>query len=119
MTEEERIKAEILSRHESIRQFAMSINMSCSTLDSILKRGLKNASVRNVMKIYGALEISADGSLSSNESAVNCDNEELLRLYRCMNSVGKEHLLNAARLIVGNPAMKKESFNEGDSIERI
>ena len=107
MTEEERIKAEILSRYESIRQFAMSINMSCSTLDSILKRGLKNASVRNVMKIYGALEISADESLSNNKSVVSSDSEELLCLYRCMSSAGKEYLLNTARLIAGNPAMKK------------
>lgn len=113
MSIEEELKAVILSARGSLREFAISIDMPYSTLDSIFKRGLENASIRSIVKICDALEISADalaeGKIVSRHPVENESGEcELVRLYRSMNDEGRNHLLNTARLIAGNPAMKKE-----------
>lgn len=60
MTIEQKLKDLILERYNSIREFTQTIDMSYSTLDSILKRGVGNSSVTNVIKICKALGISAD-----------------------------------------------------------
>lgn len=114
MSIEEDLKTLILSTHGSLREFALSINMPCSTLDSIFKRGLDNASIRNIVKICDALEISADALaekkiIARTEPKADAGESELVRLYRNMNKEGQHHLLSTARLIAGNPAMKKES----------
>lgn len=63
---EDKLKEYILERYNSIREFSISIGMSQSTIDSMLKRGLDNSSVKNVIKICKALNISVDG-LANNE----------------------------------------------------
>ena len=60
MTTEERIKDLILKRYNSIREFSILTDIPYTTLDSILKRGIGNSSVTNVIKICKALGISAD-----------------------------------------------------------
>lgn len=79
MSSEEKLRSEILSRYESMYQFAASINMPYSTLDSIFKRGLENASIRNILKICNALEISADalaeGKIESRYPVENASGE--------------------------------------------
>lgn len=60
MSVEEKLKQLILDRYKSVREFTQRINMSYSTLDSILKRGVANSSINNVVKICRALDISAD-----------------------------------------------------------
>lgn len=60
MSIEEKIKELILSRYRSIREFTQSIDMPYSTFDTILKRGIENSNVTNVIKICKALAISAD-----------------------------------------------------------
>lgn len=60
MTIEEELKQFILSRYHSLREFTMSTDIPYTTLDSILKRGIKNSAVSNIMKICHALRISAD-----------------------------------------------------------
>lgn len=57
---EDRLKRHILNRYTSIREFTIDIGMPYGTLDSILKRGIGNASITNVVKICKALGISAD-----------------------------------------------------------
>jgi len=57
---EELLKEEILKNYRSIREFTQNIDIPYSTVDTILKRGVKNSSVDNVIKICNALGISAD-----------------------------------------------------------
>ena len=61
MTVEEKLKEYILDRYDSLRQFTLAIDMSYSTFDSILKRGIGNSSVTNIIKICTELNISVDG----------------------------------------------------------
>ena len=60
MTIEEKLKALILSRYHSIREFTITIDMPYTTIDSIFRRGIGNSSVTNVIKICKALGISVD-----------------------------------------------------------
>lgn len=60
MTIESKLKDLILDQYNSIREFTIKINMAYSTLDSIFKRGIQNATLSNILKICDALHISAD-----------------------------------------------------------
>ena len=62
MTIEEKLKEYILSKYKSIREFVNSsgIDMPYTTIDGMLKRGINNASVTNVIKLCNVLHISTD-----------------------------------------------------------
>ena len=58
MTIEQELKALIVKRYGSAKNFALEINMPNSTLDNIFRRGVLNSSVTNIIKICNALECS-------------------------------------------------------------
>ena len=60
MTIEEKLKKHIFTKHKSIREFVKCAGLPYSTVDGILKRGIANSSIGNVLKICKALQISAD-----------------------------------------------------------
>ncbi|MDE6474755.1 MAG: helix-turn-helix domain-containing protein [Clostridia bacterium] len=51
----------IIKNYSSKSEFARKADLPYSTLDSIFKRGLQNASIANIIKLCNALNISADG----------------------------------------------------------
>lgn len=117
MNTEQQLKELVIAKFGSIRNFALQIEMPYSTVDSIFKRGILNASVTNIIRICDVLEISVD-SLSRGivEPKVMPDaathlttgEQELLRIYRSLNSTGKELLLSAVRVYDGNPELKQD-----------
>ena len=60
MTIEDKLKDLILSEYGSLRNFTVQIGLPYSTVDGILKRGIQNATISNVLTICSALGISAD-----------------------------------------------------------
>ena len=58
------LKEIIISRYGSLKKFCDIINMPWTTLDSILKRGIANSNITNVMKITSELGIDTE-SLAS------------------------------------------------------
>lgn len=62
MTIEENLKEYILSNYKSLRNFVNTsgIDLPYTTVDGMLKRGIKKASIDNVLKVCKALNISAD-----------------------------------------------------------
>ena len=64
MTLEERLKALILSRYKSIREFVSTTDIPYSTVDAILRRGVMNSNANNIQKLCKALDLSADALLS-------------------------------------------------------
>ena len=70
---EEKIKELIIEKYGSIRQFALKIDVPYTTIDSILKRGIDNSNVSNVIKMCKALGISVDKSIEKNELISNLD----------------------------------------------
>lgn len=88
MTVEERLQELILARYRSLREFAMTIDMSPSTLDSMLKRGLDRATIGNVIKVCNALHISIDelanGRIISTVSLVTTDSRDVDNILRIL-----------------------------------
>lgn len=72
---EEQIKQLIIDQYGSMRAFAHQIDIPNTTLRSILERGIINANVGNVLKIYSALGIRLD-TLISNVNSITSDYEE-------------------------------------------
>ena len=60
MTHEEILKNYILKRYHSLREFAKVADIPYTTLVTILKRGINNSSVGNIIRICKTLNISAD-----------------------------------------------------------
>lgn len=48
---EPNLKALIINEYGSMKKFCETINMPWTTLDSILKRGIANSNILNVLKI--------------------------------------------------------------------
>ena len=94
---ESQLKAFILSRFSSVREFSQKIDMPYSTLDSIFKRGIANASITNIIRICEALSISADelagGRIVSRiPDSITPDESNLINQYRSLNEQGKEYI---------------------------
>lgn len=70
---EEKIKNLIIEKYGSVRQFSLKIDVPYTTIDSILKRGIDNSNVSNVIKMCKALGISVDKSIENNELISNLD----------------------------------------------
>lgn len=60
MSIEDKLRDLILTRNKSLREFVQQTDLSYSTVDSILRRGIGNSSLSNILKLCSALGISAD-----------------------------------------------------------
>lgn len=61
---ESKLKIMIIDRYGSLKKFCEKIDMPWTTLDSILKRGIANSNITNVIKISKGLNIDTE-SLAS------------------------------------------------------
>lgn len=77
---EDKLKNLIIEKYGSVRQFSIKIDIPYTTVDSILKRGLDNSNVGNVIKMCKALDISIDNLLDNKEiiSNLELDNADLI-----------------------------------------
>ena len=55
-----KLKQLIIDKYGSLNKFAEQIGMSWTTLDSILKRGVTNANITNILKITKQLKIDTE-----------------------------------------------------------
>lgn len=97
MTTEEKLKQFILMHYSSIREFTQEIDMPYSTMATILKRGLDNASVTNVIKICQALGISVD-DLAEGRIVPVAKEPSNIRKLEDIISTAKHDMLNADQL---------------------
>lgn len=112
MTIEEKIKQYILDRYSSIREFTQIHGIIYSTLDSILKRGISNSSVANVVKICKALGISADelaeGRIVPKVDYMVDDNNTLIEVNDILSDT-KARLLNYTDLTLNGKPVSEET----------
>ncbi len=94
-----RIKEIIIEKYGSIKKFCETINMPWTTLDSILKRGIANSNITNVLKITKELNINAellvDGiikPLSENELVNYQDRLQTIAAHKDGNNFTQEEL---------------------------
>ncbi len=122
MTIEEQLKAEILAKYKSVRAFTSMAGIPYSTVDSIFKRGISNAGVGTVIKIFGYLGLDVE-SLSTGElkKVVNTPTpstddagvltkEELSRISAAMdqlNEEGRERVVEYAEDLAAGGRFKK------------
>lgn len=57
---EVQLKKLIIERYGSLKKFSEVIDMPWTTLDSILKRGVSNSNISNVLKITRELKLDAE-----------------------------------------------------------
>jgi len=57
---ENELKELILERYGSLSEFCKKIDLPWTTLDSILKRGVDKANIRNILKITSELGIDVE-----------------------------------------------------------
>ena len=57
---ESNVKALIIDRYGSMKKFSKKIDMPWTTLDSILKRGIANSNITNVLKITRELGLDSE-----------------------------------------------------------
>lgn len=80
MTIEEQLKQEILSKYKSVRAFTTSIQVPYTTLDSVFKRGVSNAGIETMLKVFGALDLDIesikDGTLRHREHSLSTVKKE-------------------------------------------
>lgn len=60
MTTEEKLRNKMIEEYGSVRNFVKYTDLKYTTVDSILRRGVLNSNVNNVIKICKALGISTD-----------------------------------------------------------
>lgn len=122
MTIEEQLKAEILKKYKSVRAFTSVAEIPYSTVDSIFKRGISNAGIGTVIKIFGALGLDIEslriGELKSAESTTTPSTddagvftkEELTRISAAMeqlNEEGRERVVEYAEDLAAGGRFKK------------
>lgn len=75
-----RLKEIIIERYGSLKKFCDIIGMPWTTLDSILKRGVSNSNITNVMKITKELGIDTESLASGiiTDSSTNDNRNEVL-----------------------------------------
>ncbi len=108
MTIEEQLKQAILTKYKSVRAFTTAFNIPYSTLDSVFKRGISNAGVSTMIKIFNALcldiESVEDGILRPKEPSVEKEtplnlseaDQNLMELFHELNDEGQEKLIDYA-----------------------
>lgn len=57
---ESKLKTLIIEKYGSLKKFSEAIDMPWTTLDSILKRGVANSNITNVLKITKELNLNAE-----------------------------------------------------------
>lgn len=116
---EEKLKQLIINKYGSIRQFSLKADVPNTTIDSILKRGIDNSNVGNVIKICKALNISIDNLLDNKKIVPNLeiDNEydDQIKKIATENGVeisyAKEKALNAEDVLEVNKILMEELSN--------
>lgn len=100
MTIEDKLKSLILTRYRSIREFAAVADIPYTTFDSILRRGINNSNVINIIKVCRVLNISAealaDGSIEPKTEPNKTQSDDL----RDIVNDTKARLFNATTLTI-------------------
>lgn len=97
MTIENKLRDLIVEKFGNISNFCRKINMANSTFATIMRSGIHNANVSNIIKICKALEISADEL--ANDNIVPIKNDPILEYARLLSKLSTKSRENALNYI--------------------
>lgn len=100
MSTEEKVKALILTKYKSLRDFVNNsdIGIPYTTVDGMLKRGLNNASISNVTRLCQILEISADELAKGNVVSMN-ESDPVQEYAQMLSKLSPKNLESAMMFI--------------------
>lgn len=104
---EEELKSLIKKKYGSVRQFALKIDIPYTTVDTILKRGIDNSNVGNVLKMCKALNISIDNLV---------DNKEIIQSFDIDNAK-IDDLINKNTISYEELEKRLKQFEENEGIQ--
>jgi len=117
MNIEEQLKREILMKYRSIRAFTMQLEIPYSTLDSVFKRGVANAGVSTMIKVFNALDLDIESiqsgilqhkfPASTNQMTLSSDEWQFVNNYRSLNEQGQELARQQMELLTDSDKYKK------------
>lgn len=117
MTIEDRLTRMIVDRYGSIAEFSKVIGIPRGTMTSILRRGIGNANVVNIIKIGEGLGISVDG-LARGE-IIPAKKSESHDINDLMVEISKRILDDETLTLFGNPISDGEREALVSSINAI
>ena len=97
---EENLKALILSKYGTVKDFAAAVRLPYTTVDTIIRRGITKASVNNIILICQKLGISADelakGKLTPLKE-IQTEFKDLMRHWEC-ETANLDYTLNGVTM---------------------
>lgn len=96
---EQELRELIISKYKSVKAFSEEANLPYTTVDSILKRGVERANVKNIIKLCQALHIDtdalADGRIEPRrvklKIAITPEEKEFLVKFRSLHGMKKKY----------------------------
>ena len=96
MTREELLKTCILDHYKTVKDFAVAIGLPYTTVDGIMRRGVMNARVENMIRICEHLGISLDALIDGKlkprniTPSITMQDASVLDKYRNLPASDKE-----------------------------
>ena len=97
MTIEEQLKQRIIDEYGSVRAFTIEKGLTYASVDSILRRGIKNTTWTNIKKFCAALGITTDGLAKNKLIKTEKPSSQETKIEVLLNHV-KQQLLNSDNL---------------------
>ena len=122
MTIEDKLKEYIMTKYSSLREFTQKVDLPYSTMTTILKRGLANSNVLNIIKICKELNISADELAAGKIVPMQHHTSGTIRIEDVIQNA-KQEIINADHLTLNDqhldPADIKSIINSLDLLLEI
>lgn len=100
---EEQLKQYIKDNYGSVRAFVLTKNLIYANVDSILRRGIKNATWNNVKSLCEALDISAD-ELAEGRIMPAAKEASIMQLENLVDAMKQQIMTASGLTLAGQPA---------------
>lgn len=101
MTIEEQLKQRIIDEYGSVRAFTIQKELTYASVDSILRRGIKNTTWTNIKKFCAAFGITTDGLAQNKIIKVEKKTPTTVKVEDLLDDV-KQQIMNGDNLTLDN-----------------
>ena len=121
MTREELLKSYILKQYRTVKDFSVAIGLPYTTIDGILRRGVMNTRVENMIRVCQFLGISLDALVAgriepySDRPSFSIDDVSALEKYHNLPASDKE----TVDFVLNRHAQRAEAFSESPSVYSV